>query len=256
VKIKDVIHFFEQLFYPLKCLKCGVYIDPDTVDPYSLEACFCDRCMAAGFYPMTAPFCPKCGVKFQQGVAENHLCEACLKTPLVLDRVRAVAEYKGITKEAIQLFKYHSKLAVARVFERLLFRAFLDYYATARIDLIMPVPLHRKKLRQRGFNQAYLVIRNFVKLYQHHFGQRPLWRIDMGSLVRLKQTPSQTGFDIEQRKRNLNNAFKVVTQEPIDKQHILLIDDVFTTGATCNEAARELLNHGAGKVYALVIART
>jgi ComF family protein len=174
----------------------------------------------------------------------------------VLDRVRAVAEYKGITKEAIQLFKYHSKLAVARVFEHLLFRAFLDYYATARIDLIMPVPLHRKKLRQRGFNQAYLVIRNFVKLYQHHFGQRPLWRIDMGSLVRLKQTPSQTGFDIEQRKRNLNNAFKVVTQEPIDKQHILLIDDVFTTGATCNSAARELLNHGAEKVDALVLART
>ncbi len=145
---------------------------------------------------------------------------------------------------------------MAKVFERLLFETFLHQYARSKIDLIMPVPLHKKKLRERGFNQAYLLIRNFVKLYQYSFDQPPSWEIDTISLARIKRTQPQTGFDIEKRKANLKNAFKVVKKKIIYDKHILLIDDVFTTGATCNEAARVLLKHGAKKVDALVLART
>lgn len=253
--VKNSLRFFEQLLYPLKCLKCGRYIDWDAVDPCSMEACFCKQCMGAGFYPMDTPFCTRCGVKLPCAGNENPLCEGCLKTPLMLDRVRAAVEYKGIAQDAVRLFKYHSKPAVAKVLEHLMFQVFLRYYASAGIDLIMPVPLHKKKLRQRGFNQAFLLIRNFVKLYRQKFGHLPLWKIDTRSLVRFRQTPSQTGFDMEQRKANLKNAFKVVAPRAIDKKHILLIDDVFTSGATCNEAARELLAHGAVKVSALVAAR-
>ncbi|MBC8439505.1 MAG: ComF family protein [Deltaproteobacteria bacterium] len=254
--LKKTIRLFEQLLYPLKCLKCGVYIDPDMVEPHTMDACFCDHCMALGFYPMDSPFCTKCGVKFHKSFNENHMCESCLKTPLKLDRVRAALEYKGIIKDAIPLFKYHSKLSIAKVFERLLFETFLCHYANTRIDLIMPVPLHKKKLRERGFNQAFLLIRNFVKLYQQTFEQSPLWKIDTISLARIKMTQPQTGFDIDQRKANLKNAFKVINHKAIDNKHILLIDDVFTTGATCNEAARVLLKYGANKVDALVLART
>ena len=253
--LKNSIRLFEQLLYPLKCLKCGVYIDPDTVDPHSVEACFCDSCIGTGLYPVDTPFCTQCGVKLHQGVNENHVCETCLKSPLNLGRVRAAVEYKGIIKEAIPLFKYHSKLSLAKVFERLLFETFLRQYSTCRIDLIMPVPLHRKKLKKRGFNQAFFLVRNFAKLYQQSFEQPPLWKIDMVSLARIKETQPQTGFDVEQRKMNLKNAFKVVRQKAIDHKNILLIDDVFTTGATCNEAAIELLEHGAQKVDALVLAR-
>ncbi|WP_299981329.1 ComF family protein [Desulfobacula sp.] len=256
MKLKNYIRVFEQLLYPLKCLKCGVYIDPDTVKPHTMEACFCDHCMEPGFYPIDTPFCIKCGVQFYNNFSENHVCEVCLKTPLTLDRVRAAAEYKGIIKDAIPLFKYHSKLSVTKVFEHLLFQTFLRHYAISRIDLIMPVPLHKKKLRERGFNQAFLLIRNFVKRYQQVFEQSPLWEIDTIALARIKKTQPQTGFDIEQRKSNLKNAFKVVNQKTIENKHILLIDDVFTTGATCNEAARVLLKHGAKKVDALVLART
>ncbi|SDU22248.1 ComF family protein [Desulfobacula phenolica] len=254
--VKKSIRLFGQLLYPLKCLKCGAYIDSDELDPYSMETCFCDQCMAAGFYPMETPFCIKCGVKFPWIFDENCLCQDCLKNPLMLEQVRAVAEYKGIIKDAVPLFKYHSKLAVSKVFEHLMFQAFLRYYESAGVDLIMPVPLHKKKLKQRGFNQAFFLIRNFVKQYRQNFDCLPSWKIDTNSLVRFKQTPSQTELDMEQRKINLKNAFKVVAPATIDKKHILLIDDVFTTGATCNEAAKELLNHGAGKVTALVLART
>ncbi|MBU8911740.1 MAG: ComF family protein, partial [Desulfobacterales bacterium] len=250
MKLKNYIRVFEQLLYPLKCLKCGIYIDPDTVEPCTMEACFCDRCMELGFYLIDTPFCIKCGVQFYNTFSENHVCEPCLKTPLKLDRVRAAAEYKGIIKDAIPLFKYHSKLSVAKVFERLLFQAFLRHYSTSRVDLIIPVPLHKFKLRERGFNQAYLIIRNFVKYYQKTYKQSPQWKIDAFSLARTKRTKPQTGFDIEQRKNNLNKAFQVVNKKKIKNKNILLIDDVFTTGATCNEAAGILLEHGAKKVDA------
>jgi len=261
--LKQMLRFFEQLLYPLKCLKCSAYIDPDTVvKPHTMETCFCEYCMEAGFYPIDTPFCIKCGVRFHQfktsasGFNENHMCEACLKTPLKLEQVRAVVEYKGIIKDAIPLFKYHSKLSVARVFERMLFQAFLHHYSTSLVDLIMPMPLHKTKLRERGFNQAYLMVRNFVKLYQKNYKQPSQWKIDTASLARIKKTKPQTGFDTEQRKDNLKNAFQVVNKKKIKNRNILLIDDVFTTGATCNEAARELLKQGAKKVQALVLART
>ncbi|MDA3790628.1 MAG: phosphoribosyltransferase family protein, partial [Desulfobacula sp.] len=129
------------------------------------------------------------------------------------------------------------------------------HLVTSQIDLIMPVPMHKKKLRERGFNQAFLLIRNFVRLYQQIFEEPPSWKIDTISLARIKMTQPQTGFDIDQRKANLKNAFKVINQKAIDNKHILLIDDVFTTGSTCNEAARVLLKYGAKKVDALVLAR-
>ncbi len=254
--VQNSIRVLNQLLYPLKCLKCGVYIDPDMVTPHTMEACFCDHCMASGFYPIDTPFCTKCGVKFHKSFNENHVCEACLKTPLRLDRVRAALEYKGIIKDAIPFFKYHSKLSVSKVFEHMMFQTFIRHFEISQIDLIMPVPLHKKKLRERGFNQAFLLIRNFVKLYQQAFEQPPSWKINTISLARIKKTQPQTGFDIDQRKANLKNAFNVVNQKTIDNKYILLIDDVFTTGATCNEAARILLKHGAKKVDALVLART
>ena len=185
--LKNTIRLFEQLLYPLKCLNCGVYIDPDTVKPHTMEACFCDHCMELGFYPIDTPFCTKFGVKFHKSFNENHVCEACLKTPLTLDRVRAALEYKGIIKNAIPLFKYHSKLSITKVFEHSLFQTFLRHYARSRIDLIMPIPLHKKKLRERGFNQAFLLIRNFAKQYQQAFERQPSWKIDTTALARIKK---------------------------------------------------------------------
>lgn len=253
--LKNTTQYVEQFLFPLKCLKCGVYLNSETIEPHTLETCFCDQCMTAGFYHMNPPFCTKCGGKFHNNFTKNHVCETCLKIPLKLDRVRAAAEYKGLVKDAIPFFKYHSKLSLAKVFEPLLFEIFLSQYAGLRFDLIMPIPLHKKKLKQRGFNQAFVLVRNFGKLYQQRFGQAPSWKIDIRSLERIKHTPPQTGFDIEERKNNLKNAFKVIRPDRVENKSILLIDDVFTTGATCNEAAGALLIKGAQRICALVLAR-
>lgn len=246
-----ILRGFEALLFPEKCLKCGIYLEED--GSRTLESCFCDACGKEGIFPIGPPFCTSCGIRFQTG--ETHVCGDCLKTPLKLGQVRAAAEYKGIVRDAIQLLKYHSKLAMAKPLERLLFETFLQYYENLAVDLIMPMPLHRSKMRKRGFNQAYFLSRNFKKSYYRMFCRLPSWDMDLESLVRVKKTEPQTGFDIEERKKNVKNAFKIVQEDRIKGKHILLVDDVFTTGATCNEAAKALLRHGAGRVDALVLAR-
>ncbi len=172
-----------------------------------------------------------------------------------MNRVRGCLDYKGIIKDAIPLFKYHAKLSTRDIFEKMLFESFLVHYLKPNIDLIVPIPLHKRKLRQRQFNQAYLLVRHFPKLFMNKFKNAPTWQIDIDSLKRVKATKPQTGFDIKERKKNLKNAFQVANKESIKNKNILLIDDVLTTGATCNEAASVLLKSGAKEVNTLVLAR-
>ncbi len=246
----------ETLLYPPKCLKCKIYMDAGTLMPYALESCFCDHCLGVGFHRIKRPYCINCGIQLPAGHLENSVCGNCLKTPLKLEKIRAVSEYNGIIKQAVPLFKYQSKLSLAKVLERLLFQTFLDHFhEITSVDLIMPIPLHRAKLKQRGFNQAYLLVRNFKQLYYKRFRTAPAWDIDIHAMIRKKKTESQTGFDVEQRKTNLKHAFSIIDQEKINNRSILLVDDVLTTGATCNEAAALLLDSGAARVHALVLAR-
>jgi ComF family protein len=255
-KMKKGVHAFEQFLYPPKCLKCRTYMDNGIPGSRALESCFCDLCLSTGFNLITRPYCIKCGIQLPgDAQIENHVCQSCLKIPLTLEKIRAVSEYSGIIKEAVPLFKYQSKLSLAKVLESLLFQTFLDHFEKMPVDLIMPIPLHWTKLMQRGFNQAYLLVRSFKQLYHEHFGITPGWDVDIHAMTRKKKTDSQTGFDVDQRKTNLKNAFSIADPEKIKGQCILLVDDVLTTGATCNEAAALLLESGAERVYALVLAR-
>jgi len=190
---------------------------------------------------------------------KNHLCETCLTTPPLVNQVRAAFQYQGIIREAIPLFKYQSKLCLARVFETHLFDAFNRFFGSSSIDLIVPIPPRSKIMKHRGFNQSFLLIRNFNRQYQSVYGENPPWQIDPGVLRRVKITRPQTGFNVQQRKANLKGAFclgkKRGKKRPIAGKNILLVDDVYTSGATCGEAAKLLLNAGANKVDVLVLAR-
>ncbi len=266
--INQILLGIEQLLYPPKCVNCGAYLEIPPSQDYSLEACFCNQCAAAGFFPINKPYCTQCGLQLprpilknnknrdNQATCENHVCESCLKTHLKLGKVRASGQYQGILKDGIHLFKYQSKLSLAKAFEHMMFKTFERHFEKQDINIIMPVPLHKKRLISRGFNQAFILVRNFNRHYKQKFGQPPSWQIDARVLVRSKKTAPQTGFDITQRKNNLKGAFRVKNRKAVENQHILLVDDVFTTGATCNEAAKELLKNGASKVDALVLART
>ncbi|WP_020589770.1 ComF family protein [Desulfobacter curvatus] len=239
------------LIFPDKCLGCGKYIKKPTENP--LSVCFCLTCLGQGMPVFDHPFCPACGRCFESG--PDHLCGACLETPMAMQSVRAAFVYKGMIQRALGLFKYQSKLSLARPFERHLFQAFATHFDMDHFHLIMPIPLHGSKAKKRGFNQSYFLVRNFPRLYKDAYDRPPPWRIDISGLARVRATISQTGLDHKARKKNLTQAFACPNPARIKGKHILLVDDVFTTGATCDAAAQTLLAAGAAGVSALVLAR-
>ena len=222
--IKRFLFAFQTLVFPFHCLKCKTNIEPDRSQLLTLSACFCPVCGRLFESPMDGVF------------GENHPCETCLVTPSSVSRVRAAFQYQGIVKEAVALFKYQSKLCLARVLETYLFDAFDRFFATASIDSILPIPLHPQKMRRRGFNQSFLLVRNFKKNYESVYKNKLCWRIDTGTLARVKKTLPQTGFDIHQRKDNLKGAFLLAKKANVTGKNILLVDDVYIIGATWVDA--------------------
>ena len=194
-----------------------------------------------------------CGHVYDSG--PNHLCPSCIEDPLALDFVRAAFEYKGVIRKGIGLFKYQAKQSLARPFEHYLFNAFKTHFNVDDFHLILPIPLHLSKVRKRGFNQAYFLVRNFSGLYRSAFDRNPSWTINIDTLVRVRATVSQTGLDHSERRKNLNQAFSCRHPSKVERKNILLVDDVYTTGATCNAAAKTLIRAGAARVSALVLAR-
>ncbi len=254
----------ESWFFPPQCLGCKSYLHQLSTDaephPLSLSQCFCRACLSEGEHPIRPPYCTRCGVQLPHGHTRNHTCGACIKKPPLLEKVRAVFSYEGIIRKAIPMFKYRCALNLAPVFEARLFESFLQHFdhpeETAGVDMIIPIPLHLSKLRQRGFNQAYLLVRHFRHFYYRRRDRYRQWQINLDALNRQKRTPSQTGLTENQRRKNLKGAFCINEPEQVKGKSILLVDDVLTTGATCGEAARLLLRHGAESVSALVLART
>jgi len=115
------------------------------------------------------------------------------------------------------------------------------------IDLIIPVPLHSRKLREREFNQAELLAKIISERFNKEFS--------VGNLVKIKDTAAQANTSKEARSKNLNDSFKIKSETLVNNKNILIIDDVFTTGATCSEIAKTLKNSGANSVLALTLAQ-
>lgn len=245
----------ENLFYPKKCVACRVYLDSENDAPEPILEYFCQSCIDNHYHPITEPFCTRCGIQHPASHHENHVCGDCLKYPLVPAKIRAFAAYSGVFKQIIPQFKYQSRLGLATLFGQMLHTTYKRHFKTMDIHLVIPIPLHASKLKQRGFNQAYLLVHHLEKEFVKEVKKKPDWSIDIQTLIRKKRTESQTGFDVDQRKRNLKDAFILKNAEAVKQKNILLVDDVLTTGATCDEAARVLYRHGAKNVYALVLSR-
>jgi ComF family protein len=150
--------------------------------------------------------------------------------------------------EAIQRFKYNSETRLTASLGAL-FSTFAKEWIPNPTDfLTVPVPLHRRRLRERGFNQSLLLARALSS----HLGSH----LDYLSFIRTKHTRAQTGLGKEERKRNVKDAFSVIAPDAITGKKITLVDDVFTTGYTLNECAKTLKKSGAVAVICLTLART
>ena len=244
----------QDLVLPAKCMQCGRYIDPIQMrDP--LESCFCPQCLNSPLPRFSPPYCPSCGHLFPRSDQKSHLCENCLKSPPGITKVRAAFAYEGIIRAAVALLKYQSRIRLAKPFEHHLYESFERHFFKVGIDLILPIPLHPTRAWHRQFNQSVLLVRNFSRLYYARHGKSPSWQVNPELMYRNRATPSQTGLDGKLREKNLKSAFALGVPDTVTDKKILLVDDVYTSGATCRAAADCLFGAGARQVDVLVLAR-
>ncbi len=232
---------FLNLLYPATCCGCAAAAPHPS---------FCARCRAAIRTPQ-APLCVVCGIPFSTASGGDHRCGHCLRHRFGFRRARACALYSAADtgqhplKTVLQRYKYNREVGLARPLAQLLFER--CPVSLGAYEVIMPVPLHVARLRWRGFNQAHLLL-------------KPLARqagvpIDAFSLERVRPTRPQVELTETERRRNVAHAFRVTRPECVRGQRILLVDDVYTTGATVDECSHALRRAGAASVDVLVLAR-
>lgn len=226
-----------DLLFPPACYFCG---EANGV----IDRGFCQECFEDVRY-LSTPLCPVCGIEYGAFAASDHSCENCLRQTPPFTLARSIAFYEGHVRQLLHNLKY--RFDTTTVQPLLKIAQGFDFSAFESCEIILPVPLHVTRLRQRGMNQALLLARML-------FPQR---RADIFFNVLRRQSPtaSQTLLNIEERKKNIKDSFSVQNNEIINKKIICLVDDVYTTGATAAECSRELLAGGAAEVRVLTVAR-
>lgn len=197
---------------------------------------------------MANPVCSICGIPYKSESEENTPCERCIRKRPIYDSLRGAFLYESGIMKAVHNLKYSGKTYIAKSLGPLLASFAQSWLINLNEPLIMPVPLHSRKLRQRGFNQSLLLANEVAAMMKIE--------IDFLSLRRTKNTKTQTGLKPDERQRNVKNAFELVGKRSYKARDIILADDVATTGSTVNECARILKKNGCSRVYGLVLART
>ena len=233
------------IIYPSRCPICGRFMSVDK--GFRVLPHLCSSCLGE-LNPVTHPLCTICGILFPAVTGIDHLCEYCLRKRPWYNRARAPFLYSGLLMESIVRLKYNAETHLAFSLGALLSSSVKRWISKPGDFLIVPVPLHRRRLRQRGFNQSLLL----SKALASSLGSG----LDYFSLMRERDTPPQTGLGKDARRKNVRDAFSVTRPEAIKNKKIVLIDDVFTTGHTLNECARTLKKSGAASVTCLTLART
>lgn len=217
----------------------------DSIFPPACAGCgkegevFCAECLAE-ITPIRQPTCRFCSLS----LAAAGVCTHCQELDHPYQEMLSYAVYAGSLRSGIHAMKYQNNIWLGEIFSRFLIQLVNDKHWT--IDFVMPIPLSEERLQERGYNQAALLSRPLAK----HYG----WKHDQRSLVRVKENHSQVALTREQRFDNVRSAFLA---EPCKQSHpsVLLVDDVFTTGATISEASKALKTSGYGNIYAVTLAK-
>jgi len=235
-----------DLIYPPVCLLCGEFLWDDPVLIFDHRIDFCKSCLSF-FKRITGPVCPSCGRPYPVNSGSDHLCEKCITSPPVYDMITAPFVFEGPIKDAIHALKYGGKSHYAKSLGPVLGQFVSENLYIAQPPIVMPIPLHHKRLKERGFNQSLLLAKYVTKQIDGE--------LDFLSLVRVRSTEPQTRLNREERLKNLKGAFDLRRPTPVKDRVIVLVDDVATTGTTFNECARVLKRAGATEVLAIALAR-
>jgi ComF family protein len=253
---QNVVDDLVTTFFPADCRVCGGPLTSAGLSP------LCTECVD-DLREQTAELCSRCGealdldgLRFtRQLEGEDVLCHLCRMTPPAFECAAAWGVYTDGMREAIQLLKYERVEAVARPLGELLARV-IQGMATkgmGRELVVIAVPLSGNKQRQRGYNQSVLLAQAAVKFLKRREG----WRLEQAhtAMIRVRKTESQFGLSPHARRRNLRGAFVVRDPAAVSGREVLLLDDIYTTGATARECSRMLRQAGATKVWVATVAR-
>ena len=243
----SLVNSLLDLIFPPRCSVCRDFLCKTETrgDPGSHVIC---RTCRDDFREVASPVCPLCGLPLASWIEEDHYCENCLRQRPHYAWARAAYFYEGSVREAIHQFKFAGKSHLAGPLGKLLASAMKDWLPDLNNYLLMPVPLHPRRLRERGFNQSLLLARQVAS--------RLGAELDYLSLRRVRYTKPQTGLKGDDRRKNVRRAFSCTNHSPLKERNVILVDDVTTTGNTLNECARALKRSGAKYVYGIALART
>lgn len=242
---QKVVSSLSAVFFPSDCRLCHTPLVSVTRLPV------CPECLDS-LAPIRMAQCVLCGERLApaQLLIGNGQCQACCEYPPNFDRAVSYGEYDAGIRDLIHLLKYDAVLPAAKPLGKLLAESIENLRLADTDVVVVPVPLHSSKRRERRFNQAELIARAALK----HLPSR--LELDRNVLVRERATRSQVGLDREARIENMHGAFRVTAPQRIQGRTVVVVDDVMTTGTTVSECARVLKLAGAEKVFAATVART
>lgn len=234
--LRDMFETAIVFLYPAECRVCKEFLGVASM-PYICTNCWQDMQF------LEPPWCDICGTP-----DVNRLCDACAISPPRYGKLRSIAFYHTTLQQAIHLFKFERKKGLSKHLIQLINAHIPSDCSMAAYDFILPIPIHKKRLRERGFNQATLLANGIAKAEEV-----PV----LGDvLVRKRHTVAQSSLDRESRQHNIIGAFEVRNPYIVRGKRLLVIDDVFTTGATIREAVSELWTADPAEIDVLTLART
>lgn len=234
-----------SILFPAPCRLCGQMLETAGSIP------FCHACLAALTQPLPKPLCSQCGrpivsAAVAEGISQPR-CHLCRSGVYGFDMARSFGAYTARMARAILLLKYGEVYPIGAWFARLLLAVAQPQPLEFAADAVVPVPLDRGRRRERGYNQADLIARPLARLLGIPFRSN--------LLVRTRPRPNQLRLTRRERWETVRGAYAIHQSAQVDKLRVLLVDDVFTTGATLEACSRALKRAGAARVVGLTVAR-
>lgn len=239
--LRRLMRGIADLAFPKICLSCKSKLNASDNEGYICAPC------RAKIKRNIPPFCLACGRHLEKRNLNKSICPGCLRKRLHFDRAFSPCLYEGVVKDLIHEFKYKGKDYLGKSLSKIMIEFIEEYdLPIDLLDLIIPMPLHKTRLREREFNQAEILSRDIAS----EFGVS----LEPELLIRHRFTETQTGLPVGNRFANVRESFSVPKDSGLKNKNILLVDDVLTTGATSSEAARTLKDSGANIVFVLTLA--
>ncbi len=232
---------FKRLLFPARCIICGDVFEQLVTKEQ--KSCICEKCEPK-LIRIKEPLCKKCGRPISED--DETYCDHCSTNAgrFHFSYARSVFANEGVFTECMYRFKYSNKRVYAYTFAAEAVRHNRTLFMRNDFDVIVPVPLHKDRLKTRGYNQAYLFAKELSKLTGIP--------VDRETLKRQKKTAFLKEMSYTERQYSLKNAFNIGKNGVLSKK-VLLVDDIFTTGATADRASEKLLEAGAESVHVLCI---